>query len=204
MNSSKTTIIAICGGSGAGKSWLVNKLLKSISVAAKVVRLDDFYEDRSHLTPKRRELVNYDHPRAIDWMLITQVLIACKRGEEVRIPCYDFKTHTRTDFTTLNPTPLLLVEGLWLLKKPKIRELFDLKVFIECPTETRFQRRLKRDVRSRGRTRKSVEEQFKKQVDPMHQQFIEPQKRLADKILKSPLSNQQLKQLTIQLELLLE
>lgn len=179
--------VAIVGGSGAGKSWLSGKLLERFGEEAAVLCLDDFYRDRSHLPLSRRSRANFDHPRAIDWESFDEVLHQCQASDLIALPRYDFSAHARAaERKAWKPTPVILVEGLWLLLRPELRRLFAVKVFLQCDARLRLKRRLQRDVDSRGRTAAAVREQFKRQVNPMHRRFIETQARWADVVLPSP------------------
>lgn len=179
-------LVAIVGGSGAGKTWLARKLQAALGDDAARISLDDFYRDRSHFSEARRAKINFDHPRAIDWTFLENVLDELLAGNSTRIPRYDFKTHCREKLEIiLEPKPIFLLDGLWLLRPRRLRELFNFRIFIECPTENRFRRRLTRDLRSRGRTREAVREQFQCAVEPMHKRFVEPQKRWADIVLQA-------------------
>jgi uridine kinase len=177
-------LVAIVGGSGSGKSWLADELQRKLGACAARISLDDFYIDRSQLSLRRRAAINFDHPRAIDWPAVELVMQDWLAGRAVRVPCYDFKTHCRAGASrVLQAKPILLVEGLWLLRRYSMRRLFDLRIFINCPQRVRLRRRLERDVRARGRTESSVREQFRKTVEPMHRKFVESQLRWADVVL---------------------
>src|SRR5438093_5669770 len=139
-------LVAIVGGSGAGKSWLTDRLQKVFGEKAARLSLDDFYLDRSHLLPSQRARVNYDHPRAIDWPGLEQFLQDCQAGRMCRLPRYDFATHSRSMRRDLwHPKPLVLVEGLWLLLRPASRRMFAFSIFIDCPAWLHLRRRLARD-----------------------------------------------------------
>jgi uridine kinase len=177
-------LVAIVGGSGSGKSWLAGELAGVLGRRAACLSLDDFYRDRSHLPAARRARINYDHPRAIDWPEAERVLRDCAAGRPTLVPSYDFGTHSRRATRKLfRPRPIILVEGLWLLRRRSWRGLFGLSLYLDCPARVRLARRLARDARARARTRASVLEQFKKTVEPMHRRFVEPQARLADIVL---------------------
>ena len=177
-------LVAIVGGSGSGKTWLAGKLQAALGPKAARLSLDDFYHDRSGLSPARRATINFDHPRAIDWESLERVLLDCCAGKAARLPCYDFKTHSRLRSSKLlKLRPIILVDGLWLLRRPSIRRLFDLRVFLVCPASIRLRRRLARDVLARGRTRASIEKQFWTTVQPMHLKYVAPQARWADVVL---------------------
>jgi uridine kinase len=176
-------LVAIVGGSGAGKSWLADQLQAELGSLAVRLSLDDFYRDRSYLSPKRRATINFDHPRAIDWAALRCALRGCVAGRSVRLPRYDFKTHSRLrGLRLLRPRPIILIDGLWLLRRAT-RALFDFGIFLDCGTSTRFDRRVLRDLRVRGRTSASVKKQFRATVEPMHVRYVAPQARLADIVL---------------------
>jgi uridine kinase len=180
-------LVAIVGGSGAGKTWLSDELHKSLPDLSVRLSQDSFYRDRSHLSPSQRLRVNYDRPQAIDWPTLEHALEECKRRRPVRVPEYDFQTHERLeDSNVLSPRPLVIVDGLWLLHHPRIRKLFDLRIFIQCPLKLRLRRRIQRDVAERGRDRHSVRRQFYCHVDPMHRRYVQPQCRMADILLNHP------------------
>jgi uridine kinase len=178
-------LIAIVGGSGAGKTWLARRLELHLQPTASRLSLDDFYLDRSSLSERQREALNYDHPRAIDWKRLEATLQHCRAGKSSRVPRYDFTTHTRKpDEQIFTPTPVVMVDGLWLLVQSRIRELFDFTIFIDCPEQLRRQRRLERDVIERGRKSMHVLTQFSETVTPMHERFVAPQAANADIVLR--------------------
>ena len=149
--------------------------------------LDDFYRDQSHLTPSQRDRVNYDHPQAIDWTMVEAVLLGCRAARTVYVPRYSFVTHSRLrTFKMVVPRPIILVDGLWLLWRPRVRHLFDLRIFLHCPARLRLERRLERDIATRGRDGRSVRRQFKETVAPMHKRFVAPQARWADVVFRQP------------------
>src|SRR5579859_2463241 len=169
-------LIAIVGGSGAGKTRLAERLQHALGPRTARLSQDDFYRDLGHLPPSSRVTVNFDHPRAIDWLSFEAVLRDCRAGGATAVPQYNFDTHTRLpEKRTLIPGPLVLVEGLWLLWLRQVRDLFDLKIFLDCPEPIRLERRLARDAVERGRTPESVRRQFFRQVAPMHERFVAPQ-----------------------------
>jgi uridine kinase len=184
-NKTPPLLVAIVGGSGAGKSWLAQRLRAALGGKAVHFSLDDFYRDRSHLPPARRARINFDHPRAIDWAEVEAVLRDCQAGRNAALPCYDFQNHSRLPATkVLKPKPIVLMDGLWLLRRPSLRRWFGLGIFLDCPAHLRLSRRIKRDALSRGRTRSSVREQFRRTVEPMHARFVAPQRLRADVILR--------------------
>jgi uridine kinase len=178
-------LVAIVGGSGAGKTWLAKKLQAALAPDAAHFSLDDFYRDCSRIRPEKRAKINFDHPRTIDWPTMEKVLTDLRAGRATRLPRYNFKTHCRvTEKNRVTHKPVVLVDGLWLLHRRSLRRVFGLKIFIDCPTRTRRGRRLLRDLRSRGRTRASILEQLKKNVEPMHARFVAPQQKWADIVLR--------------------
>jgi len=190
MNSrAPSKLIAITGGSGAGKSWLVNQLRREFGNKAAYLSLDNFYRDLSHLTMSERETINFDDPSAIEWPRFEEALHALRRGAEAAVPAYDFVSHTRrNNAERCKPRAFILVDGLWPWWYAPLRPLFHLKVFLDCPESLRWQRRASRDVKERGRTPDSIWEQFYKFVVPMHDQYVEAQKPFADLVLQHPLN----------------
>jgi uridine kinase len=174
-------LIAIVGGSGSGKTWVTERLAAVLKPDVAEISLDGFYLDRSHLSAERRAGVNFDHPRAIDWAEFGRVLRRLASRQSANAPRYDFSTHCRLPKARrVSPKPIVLVEGLWLLNRPALRRLFAFSVFLECPARVRLQRRLARDLATRGRTASSVRRQFWNTVQPMHRLHVAPQARFAD------------------------
>src|SRR5690606_26558777 len=137
--------------------------------------------DRTAVQPRMRERLNYDHPRAVDWRWLEIVLRDCRAGKFTQVPHYDFSTHTRVgEAETFLPGCVVLVEGLWLLVRPRIRALFDFSIYLECPVQVRLERRLTRDAAERGRDSNAARELFWKTVVPMHERFVAPQAAVAD------------------------
>ena len=180
-------MIAIVGGSGAGKGWLVERLRRLLGERACHLPIDNFYRDRTNVVPGRRGSLNFDTPSAIDWARAEQAMRNCRDGRIARVPRYDFLAHRRlARATTLEPTPLVIVDGLSLLVHPPVRHLFDLKIYLDCPPGLRLRRRLASDVAERGRSAATVKRQFRSTVAPMHARFVEPQRQWADVILAQP------------------
>ncbi|MFN2433339.1 MAG: uridine kinase [Gemmatimonadota bacterium] len=178
-------VIGIAGGSGAGKSTVAQNVLALLHAeSATLVEQDAYYRDLSALPPHERELVNFDHPDSLDNELLAQHLRALKRGEAVPRPVYDFTTHTRARSPVwLEPRRIILVEGILILGLAELREVMDLKIFVDTDADLRLIRRTRRDMQERGRSLDSVLEQYERTVRPMHIEFVEPSKRWADVIV---------------------
>jgi uridine kinase len=197
-------LVAIVGGSGAGKTWLADCLQESLAASVSRLSLDDFYRDLAHLSLARRARVNFDHPRAIDWPCLEQLLRDTLAGRPAYMPSYNFATHTRRQYShPWRPGTFVLCDGLWLLRRPSLRRLFCYKIFVDASERLRLRRRLQRDVRERGRTQASVLAQFWKDVAPMHARFVAGQTRWADVVLRSPVSPETVAQLAATLRSLL-
>ena len=178
-------LIGIAGGTGSGKSTVARKIadgLPADSVA--VIDHDSYYRDRSDLSYDARTKLNYDHPDALDNDLLVAHLEALRAGRAVDIPIYDFKTHARlAERRHLRPTRILIVEGILVFVEERVRQLLDVKIFVDTDADIRVFRRVRRDLEHRGRTFQSIREQYYKTVRPMHLQFVEPSKRWADLIV---------------------
>lgn len=197
--------IAIVGGSGAGKTWLARRLTKLLGERATHLTLDDFYRDRSHLKPAACQKINFDHPKAIDWRELEKVIRKCIRGRKACLPRYNFATHCRVNRRAeFTPRPLVLVDGLWLLRRPALRRMFDCKIFLDCPADVRLERRLRRDCAERGRSPESVRRQFLRTVVPMHDRFVASQSRWADIVFNTPPTSREIQQLAKKLKTLLQ
>ncbi len=181
--------IAIVGGSGSGKSWLADHLLEALPQVSARISLDDYYRDLSALPPAERDAVNFDDPASIDWTRLGLVLDRLRKGAAAEVPSYDFHTHTRHPLPRqLIPKPVMIWDGLWLLHHEDIRSRFDWSCFLECGEAERLERRLARDARERGRSPEAVRRQFLHQVQPMHRDHVEPQRRLASEVIQAPLT----------------
>jgi uridine kinase len=182
-------IVAIVGGSGSGKTWIAKKLKRSLGSCAGVLSMDDFYRDLSSLPVSERTKVNFDHPSAIDWTLLTECLKQIQRNERALIPRYDFASHTRgAGLRVWRRKSVVLIDGLWLLRRSELRRNYSFSVFVDCPDKVRLARRIARDVRERGRAEASVRSQFQQCVQPMHSRFVQPQRTRAAFVVASPLS----------------
>jgi uridine kinase len=178
-------IIGIAGGTGSGKTTVARVILERVG-AHHIALLphDAYYKDLSDLPQAQRALINFDHPNSLDTPLLVQHLQRLKNGQAIELPVYDFKTHARTAQTVLiMPQPVIIVEGILIFAEPQLRALFDVKIFVDTDADTRFIRRLQRDIAERGRTSDSVIQQYLNTVRPMHLEFVEPSKRYADVII---------------------
>ncbi len=178
-------VIGIAGGSGSGKTTVANVILERVG-AHRIAYLphDAYYRDLAHLPPNQRREVNFDHPDSLETDLLTQHVIQLKIGKPVDLPIYDFTNHTRTDKTVrVNPQRVIMVEGILIFAERALRELFDVKIFVDTDSDIRFIRRLQRDISERGRTTETVVQQYLTTVRPMHLEFVEPSKRYADVII---------------------
>lgn len=181
----KPILIGITGGSGSGKSTIANEIFESFG-GEKIVMMqqDAYYKDQSHLSMEERVKTNYDHPKAFDNTLFVEHLKALSMGESIEKPTYDFTIHNRARETvTVQPREIIIVEGILILEDERIRDLLDIKVYVDTDADVRIIRRLLRDMEERGRTVDSVVNQYLTVVRPMHFQFTEPTKRFADIII---------------------
>ncbi len=178
-------IIGIAGGTGCGKTTVVNQIINELHhEEVGVISQDSYYTDLSHLTYEERTKINYDHPRAIDFDLLTTHLTLLKQGKPIDQPIYSFPKHNRTkNSIRTHPTKVMIVEGILIMTNPEIREMFDIKIFVHADSDERLIRRLKRDINERGRDLEEVLSRYQTTLKPMHDQFIEPTKEYADIII---------------------
>jgi uridine kinase len=197
-------LIAITGGSGSGKTWMAERLVAQFAPDAARVALDDFYRDLSHLPVEARASVNFDHPGSIDWPLFRRSLRTIGACQPTALPQYDFVTHTRRESSVpWQSRPLVVLDGLWLLRRLEFRRLYALRVFVDCPEAIRLQRRCDRDQKERGRSADSVRSQFETHVAPMHRRFVAGQARHADMIIDASVLETGLAELTTRCRMLL-
>ncbi len=184
-NKREPLVIAIAGGSGSGKTTVANSILNRVGpLRIAYLPHDAYYRDLSHLPEVQRREVNFDHPNSLESDLMLQHIMQLKRWEPVDLPIYDFTIHTRTDRTLrVEPRPVILVEGILIFAEPELRNVFDVKIFVDTDADLRFIRRLQRDLIERGRSTENVISQYLSTVRPMHMEFVEPSKRYADVII---------------------
>lgn len=178
-------IVGVAGGSGSGKTTVARKLNASLpQTSVRAIQHDSYYRDRPELSDDEREELNYDHPDALETELLVQHLELLRRGQTVHVPIYDFKRHRRADETVeLTPAAVIVVEGILVLADDRLREQFDIKLFVDTDADIRAFRRIRRDMERRGRDFESIRHQYYMTVRPMHQAFVEPSKRMADLII---------------------
>lgn len=180
-------IILVGGGTASGKTYVIDQVIKLLGENNVThFSIDDYYKDLSTMTLEERKKQNFDHPKAFDWKLMKEQLYALKRGETIKKPVYDYKEHNRSDkVEVVTPKDLIIVEGIMALVNKDVRELGDLKVFINASRERRLLRRMERDINERGRTYDSITEQYFKSVQPMYEEIIGPSQYYADLIINN-------------------
>ncbi len=181
----ETILVGIAGGTGSGKTTIAKNITRNLAVGRSVrIDHDSYYKDHSDLPMEERERLNYDHPDSLDNDLLVEHLKMLKAGVPIEKPKYNFRLHGReTETETIKPAPVIVVEGILILSDPRIRELCDLKIFVDTDADIRVFRRIRRDMEERGRSFESIRKQYYSTVRPMHLQFVEPTKRKADIII---------------------
>ena len=179
------TIIGIAGGTGSGKTTVVKRISKALPPhCAAVVPLDSYYNDTTGMTPEERKAINFDHPDAFDWKLLTEHIKKLKNGEAIEQPTYSYIESNRQKETIhVERKPVIIIEGIMALHHKKLRDMMDLKIFVDTDSDVRLIRNIRRDVVERGRTVEMVLDRYEKVLKPMHEQFIEPTKKFADLIV---------------------
>ena len=178
-------IIGIAGGTGSGKTTVVRKLIERLPKGEVVViPQDSYYKDSSHVPVEERQNINFDHPDAFEWSLLSKHIHMLKEGQPIEQPIYDYITCTRQPQTIhIEPKDVIIVEGIMALRDKSLRDQMDLKIFVDADADDRLVRVIKRDIIERGRTTEAVIERYQRVLKPMHEQFIEPCKRYADVII---------------------
>ncbi|AIY13715.1 MULTISPECIES: uridine kinase [Cellulophaga] len=178
-------IIGIAGGTGCGKTTVVNQIINELPIGeVGVISQDSYYNDLSHLTLQDRRKTNFDHPNSIDFELLTQHLKDLREGKSIQQPVYSFLECNRTDETVpTHPRKVMIVEGILILTNPEIRKMFDIKIFVHADSDERLIRRLKRDVNERGWDLDETISKYQSIIKPMHEEFIEPSKEYSDIII---------------------
>ena len=185
LNHTPPLIIGIAGGTGSGKTTVANAILERVGAEhIAVIPHDAYYKDLADLSPIIRAQINFDHPDSLETSLLIRHIQQLRAGQAIELPVYDFRTHTRTPHTLYTESkPVIMVEGILIFVEPDLRELLDIKIFVDTDADIRFIRRLQRDIEERGRTSESVIRQYLATVRPMHLEFVEPSKRYADVII---------------------
>ncbi|MFI3167019.1 MAG: uridine kinase [Bacillota bacterium] len=179
-----TIIIGVAGGTGSGKTTVSKKLFQAFDGDAIMISHDYYYKNNTHLSFEERVKQNYDHPNALDTDMLAGHLADLKAGKSIDCPQYSFDRHIRTDeILKLSPAQIVIVDGILIFENKELRDLFDIKIFVDTDADVRFIRRLKRDVKKRGRSMESVIDQYLTTVKIMHDQFVEPSKKFADIIV---------------------
>lgn len=180
----RPVLIGVAGGTGSGKTTVARKLVEEFSDSVLLMEQDSYYADQAHLTMEERTKINYDHPLAFDNNLLVEHLQQLMDYQSVQMPIYDYTASTRSKaYKQVEPKHVIIVEGILILEDKGLRDLLDIKVFVDTDADVRILRRIERDTKERGRTLESVIQQYLQVVRPMHMQFVEPSKRYADIIL---------------------
>ena len=181
---SEPLVLGIAGCTGSCKTTIALAIVEALGASAVRIDHDSYYKDQSHLPVEEREVINYDHPDALDNELLREHILALRRGEAIDKPAYDFREHTRKkEYTRIEPAPVIIVEGILTLAVSDLRDHMDIKVFVDTDADIRLMRRIRRDLEQRGRSFASVRTQYYKTVRPMHLAFVEPSKRFANVII---------------------
>ena len=177
-------VLGIAGGTGSGKTPLMKNIIDKFGNAVTVLSHDNYYKRRDELTYEQRCLINYDEPDALETDLMAAHLDRLRRGEAIDCPIYDFTQHNRSNETVrIEPTPVIIVEGILIFENKPLRDLMDIKIFVDTDADVRLCRRITRDVNKRGRTLESVLTQYQTTVKPMHEKYVEPSKKHADLVV---------------------
>lgn len=177
-------VIGIAGGTGSGKTTLMKNIMNRFGDVVSVISHDNYYKCRDDLTYEERCQINYDEPTAFETDMMVQHLVRLRRGEIIQCPVYDFTVHNRSsDTIDVIPKKVIIVEGILIFADPDLRELMDIKIFVDTDTDVRLCRRIRRDVNKRGRTLESVLTQYLTTVKPMHEKYVEPSKKYADLVV---------------------
>ena len=191
MMDNNILVIGIAGGTGSGKTTLMKNIIARFGDVVTVLSHDNYYRRLDHLTYEERCAVNYDEPASLETDLMARHLDALRRGEQVECPVYDFTQHNRSNETvTIVPKKVIIVEGILIFEDKDLRELMDIRIFVDTDADVRLCRRIKRDVNKRGRSLESVLTQYQQTVKPMHEKYVEPSKRFADIVVPEGGKNQ--------------
>ena len=183
-------MIGIAGGTGSGKSTFTNRLKEYFGEDVTVIYHDNYYKRRDDICYEERAKINYDHPDALETELLVEHLKQLKEGQEIECPVYDFTQHNRSNKSyTIRPSKIFLIEGILIFTDERLRDLFDIKIFVEADADERILRRVVRDIKERGRDIDNIMEQYLTTVKPMHALYVEPTKTTADIIINSGMND---------------
>lgn len=190
MSTNKPIIVGVAGGTGSGKTTLAQKIQQGVGERSCLLQHDWYYRDLRDIEAEHRSGVNFDHPDSLDNQLLVEQLRDLKNGKAIKAPQYDFSRHLRADTTiSIQPVPVVVVEGILVFALKDLREMFDIKIYVDTDADIRILRRIRRDMRDRGRDFESIRQQYYDTVRPMHLEFVEPSKRWADLIVPEGGSN---------------
>lgn len=190
MEEGRIYLIGIAGGTGSGKSTFTNRLKESLGSDITVIYHDNYYRRQDELTFEERKLTNYDHPDSFETELLVEHIQLLKEGKSVECPLYDYTQHNRSDkTTTIHPSKVIIIEGILALYDERLRDLYDMKIFVEADADERILRRVVRDTKERGRDLDGIVKQYLTTVKPMHYMYVEPTKSMADLVINSGLNN---------------
>lgn len=190
MEEGRIYLIGIAGGTGSGKSTFTNRLKESLGSDITVIYHDNYYRRQDELTFEERKLTNYDHPDSFETELLVEHIQLLKEGKSVECPVYDYTQHNRSDkTTTIHPSKVIIIEGILALYDERLRDLYDMKIFVEADADERILRRVVRDTKERGRDLDGIVKQYLTTVKPMHYMYVEPTKSMADLVINSGLNN---------------
>jgi len=182
----QSIVIGVAGGTGSGKSTFTNRLKEEFADSITVIYHDNYYRNRDGISMEDRKKINYDHPDSLETDLLIQHLKQLKAGKSVECPTYDYSVHNRSDVKIkINPSKIIIVEGILVLQNDELRDLCDIKIYVDADADERILRRAIRDVKERGRDLEGIMEQYLTTVKPMHYQYVEPTKALADMVINS-------------------
>lgn len=183
-------LIGVAGGTGSGKSTFTNRVKEAFSEDVSVIYYDNYYKRQDHLSFEERKQVNYDSPEALETDLLIEHLRLLKEGHAVECPVYDFTQHNRSNKTTIiEPRKVMILEGILALENPMLRELMDIKIFVEADADERILRRVVRDVKERGRDVEDITRQYLQTVKPMHYIYVQPTRAMADIVINSGMND---------------
>lgn len=182
----QSIVIGVAGGTGSGKSTFTNRLKEEFADSITVIYHDNYYRSRDGISMEDRKKINYDHPDSLETDLLIQHLKQLKAGKSVECPAYDYSVHNRSDVKIkINPSKIIIVEGILVLQNDELRDLCDIKIYVDADADERILRRAIRDVKERGRDLEGIMEQYLTTVKPMHYQYVEPTKAQADMVINS-------------------